>query len=860
MGDDVLQQLESALGDDYRIERELGGGGMAYVFLAEELRLGRRVVVKVVKPTLGASVSADRFEREIRVAARLQDPHIVPLLTAGRGSGISYYTMPYVEGESLRARLTRGRIPVAEAIGILRDIALALEYAHARQFAHRDVKPENILLTGHTAVVTDFGIAKAIAAATDASGRDALTTAGGILGTPAYMAPEQAAGDSVDHRVDLYAWGIVAYEMLTGAHPFAGVPSGQHMIAAQVTTTPAPLLSQAPALPRELASLVDRTLTKEREQRPASATELLGVLDALAPTNAANTWRASTLRRRTNAVVFVGSLALVAVAAVLMQRQTVSTRSGATPDAGAVDVRGQESENSTPRSVAVLPFTSPDGDSLNAYFGSGMAEELTMNFARVPGLRVASRGAASRLEEAGSADTEIAQQLGVTTLLEGTVRRSGERIRVSARLIEPLHGTVLWADQYDRKMAEVFDVQDEITRAIVSALRPTLGGTTQLAEARAVRRTGDLEAYDLFLKGRYYWGRRGGEGLRMAIDYFEQALQRDSGFARAWAGLSMAQVVMPVFAHAPADSLLRLAAANAQHALRLDSSLADAHLAWAYALKGQWRWSESEQQLQQAVALAPDDATIHHWYGVLLYVVGRTDEAIAQLRRARALDPLSVPVSVDLMYGLYLAGRYDEAYEEARRAISMDPNRSDIFLQVGEVDLATGRADSAARAFETAARLGIGFEMGAFLSLAERRLGRQQEGDSIYRALLVKYDHERAISYAIIVAAAGAGDLTRGVAALRESVRRRSLFLTELGLACDPVFDPLKRDPRFGQILASAGLRMCPAVESQRPKPVVRESAQPYGRRTTQRVSARNLRAETTGHSVRARPSSVSAA
>src|SRR5205823_319801 len=269
-------------------------------------------------------------------------------------------------------------------------------------------------------------------------------------------------------------------------------------------------------------------------------------------------------------------------------------------------------------SLAVLPFTSPDRDSANAYFGAGMAEELTTAFARVPGLRVASRGSASRFQDAGTTDAEIASQLGVRSILEGTVRRSGDRIRVTARLVDPKDGTVLWADRYDRRLVEIFDLQDEMAHAIVTALGPTLGDTAQLAAARAVRGTNDLGAYDLYLKGRYYWGRRGETGLRMAVGYFERALARDSSFARAWAGLSMAQVVLPYFTSLPADSLLALASQNAERALRLDSTLADAHLARAYALKTQWRWEESEHEFKLALTLAPDDATIHHWYGVLL--------------------------------------------------------------------------------------------------------------------------------------------------------------------------------------------------------------------------------------------------
>ncbi len=607
----VIEELQRALASDYLVERELGGGGMARVFLAEERRLGRRVVIKVIRSEAVASLSLDRFQREIRLAAQLQHPLIVPLLTSGQAGDLPFYTMPYVEGESLRARLAHGAVPLREALGFLRDMALALDYAHARSIAHRDIKPENVLITRHTAVVTDFGIAKAVANATADEHSVTMTGIGTVIGTPAYMAPEQVTGDPVDHRADLYAWGVTAYEMLTGVHPF-GRASAQASMAAQLAATPVPLAERAPGLPAALIALVERAMAKDRNERPASAAEILEALDDLSPA-AAGPGRGKPRRIAWRAAIGIGIAAAMAFAWLEVARRSSMRETGS----ARVELH----------SIAVLPFTSLDRDSANAYFGAGMAEELTTAFARVPGLRVASRGSAARFT-AGTSETEIARQLGVATILEGTVRRAGDRIRVSARLLDPKDGTVLWADQYDRVATQVFDVQDEMAHAIVTALQPTLADTARLAAARALRGTQDLTAYDWYLKGRYYWGRRGETNLRTAIDYFQRAIDRDSTFARAWAGLSMAQVVLPFFASVSADSILQLAIQNAQHALRLDSTLADAQLARAYTLKSQWRWPESEREFQRALALAPEDATIKHWYGVLLYVTGRTLEGL----------------------------------------------------------------------------------------------------------------------------------------------------------------------------------------------------------------------------------------
>jgi serine/threonine-protein kinase len=793
VNDHLFELLRSGLSGEYTLERELGGGGMSRVYLAHDRRLGRPVVIKVLRPELAADVSADRFDREIRLAAQLQDPRIVPLLAAGHVEDVSFYTMPFVEGESLRSRLARGPISVPDAVGILRDIALALDYAHARHVVHRDIKPDNVLLTGRTAVVTDFGVAKALAVATEDGTRDTMTVAGATIGTPAYMAPEQASGDAVDERADIYAWGIVAYEMLAGAHPFPAHGNAQAAMVKHITEQPPSLSQRARHVPAPLVRLVDRALRKQPSERPQTTAEIVRTLDDLTASTRVSGWSGGR-RSLATAVVALAGVALVAGYFV---------RPRARVPAGVI-------ASSSLRGVAVLPFTSPDRDSSNAYFGAGMAEELTTALARVRGLRVASRGSASRFQDAGVPDAEIARRLRVNTLLEGTVRRDGDMIRVTARLVNPQDGTVLWADQYDRRRAQIFEMQDAIAQAIVAALLPTLGDTARVAAARSARGTEDLIAYDLYLKGRDYFGRRGVAGLQQAMSFFDQALRRDSMFARAWAGLSMAQAVLPMFASLPEDSVLTLARRNADRALQLDSSLSDAHLALAEALKDRWQWPAAEREFARALELSPDDAATHHWYGVLLYVTGQTDSGVAQLRQAQALDPLSIAIDTDLFYALYLARHYEDALAEGRRVLSMDPTKPDANLQIGMIQLLRGAPDSALASFETARRVGIGFDMRAFVSVANRRLGRSRVADSLYAALIADYRTNRSLAYAVAIAAAAAGDVERGIGAVSETVDRRSVFVTEISLPCDPLFDPLKRDPTFAAKLAAVGLTMCP--------------------------------------------------
>jgi serine/threonine-protein kinase len=761
---------------------------MATVYLAEDLRHRRRVALKVLHPELASAIVLDRFLREVETAAGLTHPHIVPLFDSGAipaepgWDRLMWYTMPYVEGESLRQRLGRdGPLPVPDAIRIAGEVAEALEHAHAHGVIHRDVKPENVLLTGSHALVTDFGVARALSAA----GEERLTETGISLGTPMYMSPEQAAGArDLDARTDVYALGCVLFEMLAGRPPWIG-PTPQAALARRFAEPAPSVRAVREGVPLPVDQAIRTALATDPAGRFAGAGAFGAAIASGSPAAGAGA--------RTRVVRVAATL--VAVGAIVLAIHYLSGGDGAATTTG--------------HSLAVMPFVSPERDSANAYFGAGIAEELTTAFARVPGLRVASRGSASRFQDAGTGDAEAARQLGVETILEGTVRRSGDRIRVTARLVDPRDRTILWAEQYDRRMAEVFEMQDDMARAIVAALVPTLADSTRPA-ARAVRGTGDLEAYELYLKGRYYWGRRGEGGLRTAIGFFQQALARDSSFARAWAGVSMAQVVLPLFSSVRADSLLALAGQNAQRALAIDSTLADAHLAWAYALKGQWRWRESESHFRQALTLAPDDATVHHWYAVLLWTLGRMDESLDQLELAKRMDPLAIQIRTDLPYALYLARRYDDALDEGERVWQMDTTKADGILAIGMMQLARGRPDSALVAFRAAQRLGIGFDTRAFLSVADRRLGRTREADSLYHALLRDAARDPALSYAVAIAAAGAGDLDRGLRAVSRTIEGRSIFVTEISLACDPLLDPLKRGPEFGRMLSGAGLRACP--------------------------------------------------
>ncbi|HEY8312452.1 MAG TPA: protein kinase, partial [Gemmatimonadaceae bacterium] len=600
------------------IERELGGGGMSRVFVARDVTLGRDVVVKVIAPENAQGLSAERFAREVKLAARLQQANIVPVLAAGTSGNLPYYTMPFVRGESLRARLASGTpLGVPEAVSILRDVARALAYAHAEQVVHRDIKPENILLSGGAAVVTDFGIAKAIVASRtlDAGSTTGITMAGVSLGTPAYMAPEQALGDpGTDQRADIYAWGIVAWELLGGTHPFAERKTMQALITAHVTEKPPSLTERRREVPEALAALVMRCLEKNPENRPQSASELLAAVESV------NTSRESVAapvapQRRNRAIPIAAALVAAVVSVLVVQHFRHATAAA------------------TDKSLAVLPFTASGGDTANTYLAEGIADEVNNTLSQIPGLRIAGRSSAARFARTGGTPQEAGAALKVASVLDGTVRREGDQIRITAELSNASDGTVTWHESYTRTANDIFAVQDEIARAIAGQLQVTLGnaGTASLAASG----TRDAAAYDLYLKGMYLYRRRG-PGIADAISTLDQATAQDSTFARAWAGLSNALAVSPSYLNTHAGDVLPRARRAAERAIRLDSALSDGYLALGYVDAEQFHWKAAESELHRAIVLDPNNAEARYRLGYTLFNQGRVTDAIPQFRSAEA--------------------------------------------------------------------------------------------------------------------------------------------------------------------------------------------------------------------------------
>jgi len=659
--DELRDCLQAALGEAYRIEQELGGGGMSRVFLAADVDLGRMVVVKVLPPDMAAGVNAERFRREIQLAAQLQHPHIVPLLHASRQGDLVYYTMPRVEGESLRVKLSReGELPVPDAVRIMRDVADALAYAHSRGVVHRDIKPDNILIAGHHAVVTDFGVAKAVSAA---SGASSLTSLGVALGTPAYMAPEQAAADpGVDHRADLYALGAVGYEMLTGRPPFTAL-TAQMVLAAQVTQTPDPVSAHRAAIPPALAELVMRCLEKRPADRPQSAEEMRHVLDLLVTPSGGSTpvtaRVAAVPRRRGRAAAWIAGAVVVAAAALVLGRAFLAPASRPT--------------------LVVLPFENV-GAPADAYFADGISEEITTRLARVSGLQVIARNSALRYRESKETAQSFGRELGADYVLDGTVRwvhagpDTGE-VRVTPALIRVSNARELWGQTYDAALSDVFKLQSDIAEQVVGALQVTLG-TDERRDLRSGG-TNDVAAYNQYVLGRYEWRKRTNAGLEEAARHFTAALARDSSYAQAWSGLADAIGLFPSYG---VTSVQRAAAYDsaeraARRAIALDPRSAEAHASLGEILvNGRWDWAGAEREFRTAIALDPDYATAHQWYGELLSGLGRSAAALAETERAVRQDPLAPVMANSYGMALYEAGRYADAVAQFKRALALQPD------------------------------------------------------------------------------------------------------------------------------------------------------------------------------------------
>ncbi|MGH9424310.1 MAG: protein kinase domain-containing protein, partial [Thermoanaerobaculia bacterium] len=571
--------------------------------------------------------------------------------------GFLFYVMPYVSGQSLRERLSReGELPVHEAVRLLTEVVDALSNAHEHGVVHRDIKPDNVMLSGRHALVADFGVAKAVS---DAAGGSGVTTLGMAVGTPAYMSPEQAAADpTIDPRSDIYSVGVMAYEMLTGRVPFTGA-TPQQVVAAQVTQTPDPLSRYRPGVPAALEAAIMRCLAKRPADRWQKAAELHSALEPFTTPSSAITptdlpphvsKRAISSKMLVTAAVF---LVVIAVSAWF-----------------AFGKKRTATDNGTPSSIAVIPFENLSSDTSMVYFADGMADEMANALSSIPGLRVMARTSAAAFEGKHATPQDIGKALNVDVVLMGSVRRNGDRLLVSAHVDRTSDGSQMFAERYDTAYTNVFQVEENLARGVANRLQASLKPAAK-TDVHALRGTEDLEAYDLYLKGEYLFAKRGGENLKQAIRYFDQAIARDPDFARPYAGEAMAYSVLPGWTQADSTALQKGEAA-ARRAIELDSSLIEGRLALANILGALGRPAEAEQQFAAAVAMDPGNATGHQWRGANLIYLARADGAVSEVKQATKLDPLSAVAFSDLEFAALAAHKWRDAIDAMRGALKID--------------------------------------------------------------------------------------------------------------------------------------------------------------------------------------------
>jgi len=645
---DVLPRLQSALAGRYTVERELGHGGMAAVYLAADLKHERKVAIKVLDPELARGIGSERFLREIRISAQLTHPNILPLHDSGEADGFLYYVMPYVEGESLRALLERDRhLGLEETVGIVGQVAAALDHAHQRGVIHRDIKPENILLAGGQVVVADFGIARAV----DAAGSERLTESGLAVGTPAYMSPEQAtAGSVVDGRADVYSLSCVAYEMLGGEPPFVGT-SALAVLARHAVDPVPPLRTLRSTIPRGVERTISRGLAKVPADRFATAGELAAELAraASAESIAAEEGRGRRAGRRRAAAVALGAIAVAA--------------------AGWWSLHGGHGTGI--HRFAVLPLGGSTTDPGQQYFVEGIHEELISDLAR-DGLGVIARTSVMQYRNTDKPIRDIARELGVDAVVEASLTRTADSVSIEAGLVDGKTEEYLWSQLYRSDVRQIPALTHDVALAIARAIDPS--GAVQARARLSPARQVDPQVYDAYLQGRFHLHRPGRQELETAREYFELALAKDSTYAPAWAGISYVWDVgrqrgyyTPQEATPPSDS-------TASRALRLDSTLAEPHYALAAGrLYGHWDWQGAEREYRRALALSPDDAEVRAFYAHLLCIMHRPDEAIRQMDRARALDPLDPALEWVEGGVLSLVGRYDDAIALYRDVLDKSP-------------------------------------------------------------------------------------------------------------------------------------------------------------------------------------------
>ena len=820
----------------YEIRSRIGEGGMGEVYLAEDTRLHRKVALKVLPHDLAANRDRmRRFEQEATAAAALNHPNIAHVYEIGESDGVNFIAMEYVDGATLREKIHGEPTELRKLLRYLQQVAEGLAKAHAAGIVHRDLKPDNVMIThdGY-AKILDFGLAKLIeqtkppvseapaAEAPTAVMQQPLSTPGVVMGTVGYMSPEQAQGKQVDQRSDIFSFGCILYEAATSQRAFESESTIDTLH--KIVHAPVPPVKDVnPSAPADLTRIARRCLAKDPDERYQSIKEaaielrelrreLEGAeeLDTTVPPSSVGRTVSST---PSGATTVSGTPHLTASASSaeyivkgITQHKLAAVIGTIVLVAGIIGlVAYLHGRNATVaiKSIAVMPFANEGGNAEAEYLSDGMTETLISNLSQLSNLSVKARSSVFRYKGQETSPQTIGRELNVQAILNGRVAQRGDQLTLTLELVDAQTENVIWSEQYNRTQADLVALQSEIARDVSAKLKTRLSGADQQKLMKSY--TVNPEAYQLYLKGRFYWNKRTGESLKKSIEYFNQAIEKDPNYALAYAGMADAYSLIPGYSAGPPQEYLPKAKAAAMKALEIDNTLAEAHTALANALYDyDWNFAESNREFQRAIELNPNYPTAHHWYGENLAVLGRFDEGIAQLKLAQELDPLSLIINADLGEVYTYARQYDNAIEQLRKTIEMDQGFYYAHWRLGLVYEMKGSNQEAIAEYRKARQLDDDPFVLALLGHAYAVSGERAEALKTVEQLKEISQQRYVSAYSFSVLYGGLGEKDQAFQWLEKAYQDRADDLRQLKV--DPLLDNLRSDPRFTDLVRRVGL------------------------------------------------------